>query len=304
MSSFNYRVWRRPLALLSLLIGAATVQLSAAAFAKQSATPFVELSAAALAEPPATPFARHSAAALAQEKDENDPARAAALIRDAVKARGGDAYLRITSVISRGQFSQYDKGVSGDPVTFVDYIVYPAKERTEFGKGQNKFVQSNSDGVNWVYDANQRMIREQKDDQIKQFQLGQRYDLDHLLRLASRADSGLKLSFVGHREIWRNTFADSVRAEYGDGGYAILNFDPRSKLPVSIEYKTSTEQGPVSNEVRFFRWVEFGGVLFPTLQDFYRGGTQSSHVSFDEVSFNVAVPEKLFAKPLSIKEVK
>src|SRR5262245_42378813 len=76
----------------------------------------------------------------AQQDDENDPAKAAALIKEAVKARGGDAYLRVTTMVSRGQYTSYDKGVSGNPVSFVDYIAYPGRERTEFGTGNDKFV--------------------------------------------------------------------------------------------------------------------------------------------------------------------
>jgi hypothetical protein len=70
------------------------------------------------------------------------------------------------------------------------------------------------------------------------------------------------------------------------------------------EYKTIREGASVTNQVRYFRWVEFGGILFPTFQDFYRDGQQTGRASFDEVSFNVDVPEKLFVKPSNIKEVK
>jgi outer membrane lipoprotein-sorting protein len=70
------------------------------------------------------------------------------------------------------------------------------------------------------------------------------------------------------------------------------------------EYKTVGEEGTVNNEVRYYRWVDFGGIKFPTIQDSYRNGKQSARVSFDTVSFNVSLPDKLFAKPSNIKEVK
>ena len=243
------------------------------------------------------------AAARAQEPDDNDPAKAAALVRDAVAARGGEAYLKITSLESRGQYTPFEKAVSGDPMPFVDYLVYPGRERTEFGKGDGKIIQSNSETANWVYDATQRMIRDQKEEQIRQFQQSARYDLDNLLRTASR-QSGVTLVYLGRREAWRNTFTEALRVDFADGGTATLHFDPRSKLPLMVEYKTVGEEGAINNEVRFFRWVEFGGIKFPTIQDFYRNGKQSARVSFDTVSFNVSVPDKLFAKPSSIKEVK
>jgi outer membrane lipoprotein-sorting protein len=241
--------------------------------------------------------------AAAQEPDDNDPAKAVGLVRDAVAARGGEAYLKITSLESRGQYTPFEKAVSGDPMPFVDYVVYPGRERTEFGKGDTKIIQSNSEGANWVYDATQRMIRDQKEEQVKQFQQTARYDLDNLLRTASK-QSGVKLVYLGRREAWRNTFTEALRVDFADGGSATLHLDPRSKLPSMVEYKTVAEGGTVNNEVRFFRWVEFGGIKFPTIEDFYRDGKQSARVSFDSVAFNVSVPDKLFIKPTNIKEVK
>jgi hypothetical protein len=237
-----------------------------------------------------------------QEQYENDPAKAAALVRDAVAARGGDAYLKIHTVESRGQFTPFEKGVSGDPMSFVDYVA-PGRERTEFGKGDSKFIQTNSEAANWVYEAKQKMIRDQKEDQIKQFQQSLRYDVDNLLRTAA-LQSGVTLVYLGRREAWRNTFSEAVRIDFTDGGAATLHIDPRAKLPLMIEYKTVGEEGPVNNEVRFYRWVDFSGIKFPTIQDSYRNGKQSARVSFDTVSFNVSLPDKLFAKPSTIKEVK
>jgi len=239
----------------------------------------------------------------AQEQYENDPAKAAALIREAVVARGGDSYLKIRTVESRGQYTPFEKGVSGDPLSFVDYVSYPGRERTEFDKGDTKFIQTNSEIANWVYDAKQKMIRDQKEDQIKQFQQSARYDLDNLLKTASEL-SVVKLVYLGRREAWRNTFAEAVRIDFTDGGTATIHFDPRAKLPLMVEYKTVGEEGTVNNEVRYFRWVDFSGIKFPTIQDFYRQGKQSARVSFDTVSFNVNLPDKLFAKPANIKEVK
>jgi hypothetical protein len=238
-----------------------------------------------------------------REQDENDPARAIAVVREAIAARGGDAYLAIRTIVSRGLYSPFDKGIAGDPVSFVDYVGYPGRERTEFGKGDSKLVQANSDMTGWVYDARQKMIREQKEDQIKQFQQGARYDLDHLLRTASQ-QSAVKLVYLGRREPWRNTFSEAVRVDFSDGGAATLHFDPHSKLPLMIEYKTVGEEGTVSNEVRYYRWIDFNGIKISTIQDSYRDGKQANRVSFDSVSFNVDLPDKLFAKPSNIKEVK
>jgi hypothetical protein len=240
----------------------------------------------------------------AQEQDENDPAKAMALITAAVKARGGDAYLKVRQSVTRGQYTGYDKGVSGDPSVFVDYIG-ANRERTEFGKGDSKFVQVNSESANWIYDAKAKQVKDQTDLQVKQFRQGSRCDLDNLLRAAA-SGSTVKLFYLGRREPWRSQFSEAVRVEYPDGANATIHFDTHTHLPLSVEYKSLNAEGtaPVNSETRFFRWVEYSGVMVPTIQDFYRDGQQSARVSFDEVTFNVNLPDKLFVKPANAKEVK
>jgi hypothetical protein len=244
-----------------------------------------------------------TARTVAQEQNETDPAKALSLVQAAAKARGGDTYLKIRTLTGRGQYTPYDKGVSGNPQSFVDYIAHPGRERTEFGKGDEKFIQSNADMANWVYEAKQKMIREQTEDQVKRFQQNSRYDLDNLLRAAA-AQAGVKLIYLGRREPWRSTFSEAVRVDYSDGGSATLHFDPRTHLPLSIEYKLLTAEGAVNNEARYYRWVEYDGVQFPTIQDFYREGKQTARVTYDLVTFNTPLPDKLFAKPANVKEVK
>lgn len=244
-----------------------------------------------------------SSIGFAQEQDENDLAKAESVIRQAIKARGGDAYLGVRTVMSRGTHTPFLKGVSGIPSSFVDYIVYPDRERTEFGKGDNKFIQTNSVSSGWIYDGAQKLIRDQTEDQIRNFQQAIRHDLDNLLRNRWR-EPGAKLIYIGRREAWKNTFSEAVQIDSSDGTSVILHFDTRTRLPMMTEYKTVREGATVNNQARFFRWVEFGGIMFPTIQDFYRDGQQSGRASFDEVSFNIDIPEKLFVKPSNIKDVK
>ena len=242
------------------------------------------------------------AGALSQE-DENDPAKAAALIRDAVKARGGDAYLKIRSIVSRGQYTPFLKGVSGLPDPFNDYIVYPDRERTEFGKGSRKMIQTNTGDTGWVYDAPQKMIRDQKEEQVKRWQQGFRYDLDNLLRRGWQ-EQGAKLVYLGRREAWKNTFSEAVRIDFADGASVTLHFDSRTKLPMMNEYKMVVEEGRTNEQARYYQWDEHGGVMFPRILDSYSNGKQTARVYFESFNIDEQVSERLFAKPANVKEVK
>lgn len=244
----------------------------------------------------------------ANAQDGNDAAKAEALLREAIKTRGGDAYLKVRSVVGRGIYTAFEKGESGLPTEFVDYVIYPDRERTEFGKGDHKYIQTNSGNEGWIYDASQKMIRPQTEEQVKSFKQGLRQDLDHLLKQGWQ-EQGAKVIYVGRREVWKNTFSEALRVEFADGLKVTMHFDPRAKLPLMIEYsaKYKNEDGEErlgDNQVRFFRWVNFGGIQFPTIQDFYRNGKQTTRVNYETVNLNAEVPEKLFAKPNNIKEVK
>jgi hypothetical protein len=241
-------------------------------------------------------------------QEENDSAKAEALIREVIKTRGGDAYLKVQSVIGRGLYTAFEKGESGLPAEFVDYVVYPDRERTEFGKGDHKYIQTNSGDEGWIYEAAQKAIRPQTADQVKNFKQGLRQDLDHVLKDGWQ-QQGTKLIYVGRREVWKNTFSEAVRIVFADGLSLTLHIDPRAKLPMMIEYSSlyKNEDGEErlgENQVRFFRWINYGGVQFPTIQDFYRNGKQTIRVNYDSVNLNAQVPEKLFVKPSNVKEVK
>ncbi|HLG14240.1 MAG TPA: hypothetical protein VJH03_07020 [Blastocatellia bacterium] len=242
------------------------------------------------------------AAASAQDAGD-DAAKAESLIRDAIKARGGDAYLGIRTLIGRGQYNHFEKGVSVPPQGFIDYVVYPDRERTEFGKGKWKLIQTNTGGTGWMYEAEQKMIRDQTEEQTKYFLQGVRHDLDNVLRIGWK-EPGAKLVYLGRREPWKNTFSEAVRVDFADGGFVTLHFDTRTKLPMMSEYKTVAGERTTNDQVRFYRWVDFDGIQFPTIVDVYRDGTQTSRVVYESVSVNETIPEKLFAKPGDIKEVK
>lgn len=57
---------------------------------------------------------------------------------------GGERYTSVKTLIGRGNFTDYKDGVSGIPLRFVDYIVYPDKERTEFSGGGQRLIQTNN----------------------------------------------------------------------------------------------------------------------------------------------------------------
>ena len=236
-------------------------------------------------------------------QEEQDNARAGELMRNAIKARGGDAYLNIKEMTSRGEYTRYEKGASTLPVDFLDYIANPDKERTEFGKGGHRTILANSGETGWTYDAEAKLIKDQTEQQVKDYLQGARYDLDNLMKRGWK-ESGSKLVYLGRREAWKDTFSEAIRIEFSDGANVTIHFDRRTGLPMMVEFKRVGEDGPKNEQVRYYQWLDYNGVKFPKIQDSYRDGKQTSRVYYDTITFNTPIPARLFEKPSNPKEVK
>src|SRR6266568_3513146 len=125
--------------------------------------------------------------------------KASQIIQKAIQAVGGESYMNVKTLIGHGFFTEYKDGVSGIPLKFVDYIVYPDKERTEFTGGGQHLIQTNDRDHGWIFDAAARTLKDQNTTQLEDFRLAMRTSVENLLRGWWRAQ-GATLSYVGRRE--------------------------------------------------------------------------------------------------------
>src|SRR5260221_2872553 len=84
--------------------------------------------------------------------------KAEAILARAVQNLGGDRYLKATSQYGRGKYSGIRDNAVASFQTFVDVIVFPDKERTEFKSLGVKTVQTNVGNGGWVFDGDQERI--------------------------------------------------------------------------------------------------------------------------------------------------
>lgn len=236
----------------------------------------------------------------AAERDE----RAEAVVKRAVEALGGAAYLGVKSVVSRGYYTPFAEGVGGLPVTFVDYLVFPDRERTEFkGRGVSS-IQTYTGETGWLYEAKTRKLSDVTPTQAQNFRVVMRTSPDNLLRGWWRTE-GASLAYVGRREAGLGTRNEVVRLSYPDGFAVEFEFGARDNLPAKVRYKKESAEGErVEEEDRFAQFQLIGGVRVPFIVDHYRAGMQSSRANYETVEFNRAVPDSLFAKPSDVKALK
>src|SRR5689334_21679754 len=95
----------------------------------------------------------------------NGSGQAEVVLQKAVKNLGGDKYLAVKSQVGRGKFSIFKDNVLMSFQNFVDVIVFPEKERTEFRGGKSRTVQVNVANTGWVYDGEVEKVKEQDEEQ-------------------------------------------------------------------------------------------------------------------------------------------
>jgi hypothetical protein len=234
----------------------------------------------------------------------SDEEKAEQIIKRAIEVMGGSAYLNVRSSVGRGLFTQYKEGQAGLPSTFVDYIIYPDKERTEFRSSSGRIVQTNTGDTGWIYDGAAKTLKDMSKPQVEDFKLAVRSSIDNLLRGFWRKD-GAKLSYAGRREAGLARRNEVVRLTYLDGYTVDFEFGAKDSLPMKILYKRKNADGEeTAEEDRLAQHVKIEGVTVPFVIDHYSAGAQTSRINYQSIEFNSAIAETLFARPASVKAVK
>ena len=246
--------------------------------------------------------------ARAQRVDPNDPKnvqRGAELIKQAVQARGGERFLKFTNIMSSGIYTPFQKGLSQIPIPFIDWVIYPDKERTEFGKGKkkNRRIQVNVGKTGWVYDGDAETLKDQTDKQIEEHLEGLDFDIDRLLRAAAKGD-GVEIGFAGREETRPGERADAIAIRFKSDRTAYLLLDSQTHLPMSMSYEKTEDGGLVKQETRYNQYVDYDGVKFPNIVDFIRDNVQTGRVNIESIKLNTQISDELFTKPANAKAVK
>lgn len=244
----------------------------------------------------------------APNTDAPDP-KAEAIVARAIEVLGGSAYLNVKTVVGRGFYTAFQDGQSQTPTRFLDYLVYPDRERTEFTSDGIRTIQTNSGETGWVYDGANKALSDMKSGQIEDFKKSMRTSVENLLRGWWKKE-GAKLSYVGRREAGLARRNETVRLTYPDGFSIEYEFAAREGLPAKVIYKRarkkadSDETEELTEEDRLAKPITIGGVTAAWVVDHFINGVQASRINFESIDYNQPVPDSLFVKPATIKGLK
>jgi len=246
-----------------------------------------------------------SVSALAQQESAKPDLKegAEAVLEKAIQNLGGEKYLQVKTQVGRGKFSIIREKTIISFQTFIDIIVFPDKERTEFRGGGVRTVQANTGQTGWVYDGDAELIKVQDEKQIENFKLGMRVSLDNLLRGHWRGDA--ELSYVGKRPSTLGKRNEVVKLTYKDGLVVEFEFAADDGLPVkAIHKRLNADNEEIKEEDRYAQFLEFNGIRTPFIIDRFVNGIQSSRINYESIEFNKPIPDSIFAKPANPKDLK
>ena len=237
-----------------------------------------------------------------------DP-KAEAILARAIEVLGGSNYLNVKTVVGRGFYTSFEQGMSQLPARFLDYIVYPDRERTEFTSGGIKTIQTNDRETGWLYDGGPKALSDMKASQIESFKRSMRTSVENVLRGWWKKE-GATLTYVGRREAGLARRNETVRLTYPDGFWIEYEFAAKEGLPAKVIYKRtrtkadSNETEEITEEDRLAKPITVAGVTSPFVIDHFINGTQTSRINYESIEYNQPLPDSLFQKPANIKALK
>ena len=238
-----------------------------------------------------------------QASNRKNDEKAEAVLKKAVELLGGDKYLQVKSQIGRGKFHIIRDGTLLSYQTFVDIIVFPDNERTEFKFGGVKTVQTNSGGSGWIYDGAAQSVNDQTEEQVENFKRAMQTSLDNLLRGYWRGKA--ELTYVGKREAGIGKRNDVVKLTFADGFTIEFEFAATDGLPMKALYKRlNPDNEEVKEEDRYAQFIDIQGVKTPFIIDHFISGLQSSRINYESIEFNKTIANSIFAKPSNPKDLK
>lgn len=228
--------------------------------------------------------------------------KAEAIVKKAIEKLGGEKYLNVNSQIGKGKLSLLRDNAVISFQTFIDVIVYPDKERTEFKGNGSRTVQTNFANSGWIYDDS-GVVKEQTEDQVSNFKRTIRSSLDNLLRGNWRKEAAT-IIFAGRRQAGIGKSNDVVKLTYKDGFEVEFEFSDDGMPMKSLYKRKNADSEDVKEEDRYAQFIDVQGVKSPFIVDHFTNGAQTSRINYESFEYNKKISDSIFEKPSNPKSLK
>jgi len=225
------------------------------------------------------------------------------LFEDAIQAMGGDAFLKVTDMVSTGNYFVFDReGNSSGIIKFTDYTKLPDKSRFELGNRKKELditVFNLEKDEGWILEG-QKETRDAAPDEMKEFRAAVKHSIDTIFRFRYK-DPENKLFHLGPGED-RDVTLEMVKIVDPENDEVTVYFDRISKLPAKTEYWSVNRKGVRERHVQeYSQWHMVQGVNTPLRTDGYVNKRRSFQSFVLKITYNNNLLDDFFSKPIPPK---
>ena len=225
------------------------------------------------------------------------------LFQDAIQAMGGDAFLKVTDMVSEGQYFEFNSaGASSIPIKYSDYTKLPDKSRFEVGNRKRDLditVFNLEKNEGWRLEG-QKGTRDATPDEMEDFRKAVKHSIDNIFRFRYK-DPENKLFYLGPGEGADFTL-DMIKILDPENDEITIYFDRVSKLPAKTESRAVNKKGVRQRIVEeYSQWHVIQGINTPMRIDESVNGRRSSQQFVLKINYNNNLPDSFFSKPVPPK---
>ncbi len=221
------------------------------------------------------------------------------LFQDAIQAMGGEAFLKVTDMVSEGNYFAFNReGEHSGLIKYADYTRLPDKSRFELGNRKKEkditvFDLGKNEG--WILEG-QKETRAATPDEMKDFKRDVKHAMDNIFRFRYK-DTANQLFYLGPGD-GADIRMEIVKILDPENDEVTIYFDRISKLPAKLEYRGIDRRGvPTRTVQEFSQWHDVQGVNTPFRIDTYLNGRQQSQSFIIKIAYNNNIPDSMFTKP-------
>lgn len=221
-------------------------------------------------------------------------ARPNQILDQMILALGGMDFLGVKEIHTAGRFFSFTRGELSGADLFVDYIKFPDKERTEFGKEKNKTVTINKGSEGWKIAGKndpEPMPAAVTEEFLASFKTSFDYVLRFVVKHSQTTIQNLPSEIIDFKRV------DVV--ELRDAGKNRIRFfiDRDTHLPIKMQVRRSNESD--LNEEQYGNWHKFQGVMTPLFVSRFTDGVKTMEIRAETAAYNSGLSDNLFAPPAS-----
>ena len=234
----------------------------------------------------------NATAAAASPASHIDP-KAKAILDRTLQALGGPAFMEFKTMSSEGRAFSIADGVTAGFVYYKSAMDYPDKRRLAYGFGRSKpIILINNGAKGWEIDR--YGLVGQKDKQIKNWRLANRYSMENFLRLRMHEPGSLVLT--GGQDFVDNLPANILDIYDSRHVEVKLYISSLNSLPIRITYRI---QDPQSLDWDVYAdsytdYREIGGVETPMHLIRYVNDSRVAETFRTVVKYDVTFPANYF----------